>query len=247
MIEKFTLNAQTRSEVGKGASRRLRNGDKIPGIVYGAHKEPASITVVHRELARALENEAFYSHILTLKIDDKSEKVILKDLQRHPFKPRITHIDLQRISEKEAITMRVPLHFHGGDVAPGVKIGGGIISHMQSEVSIRCLPANLPEYIDVDLSHLELNAGVYLSDLKLPKDVELVDLAHGGEDRAVAMVYIPRAATETVETAAAAPAEGEAAAAPAAEGKEKGAAAENKPAAGKPAAAKPAGGKEKGK
>jgi large subunit ribosomal protein L25 len=192
-----------------------------------------------------LENEAFYSHILTLVINDKSEKVILKDLQRHPFKPRITHIDLQRISENEAITMRVPLHFRGGDVAPGVKIGGGIVSHMQSEVSIRCLPANLPEYIDVDLSHLELNAGVYLSDLKLPKDVEIMDLAYGGEDRAVAMVYIPRAVTETAEVAVAAPVEGEAATTPAAEGKEKGAAAEGKPAAGKPAA-KPAG-KEKGK
>lgn len=221
MLEKFTLNAELRSDsdIGKGASRRLRNKSKVPGIVYGAHQAAQPIILDHKEIRMALENEAFYSHILTLNLKGKqAEKVILKDLQRHPFKPRIAHVDLQRISEKEAITMRIPLHFIGGSVAPGVKKDGGSVSHLQSDILVRCLPANLPEYVEVDISSLELNATIHLSDLKLPKDIEIVDLAH--EDRPVVTIYVPRAVVEPTEVIApsAVPSEtgGEAAAAPAA-------------------------------
>lgn len=198
----FTLTATKRSGVGRGASRRLRYADQVPGIIYGAGKAPQAITVEHRPLSHALENEAFYSHILTLELEGATETVVLKDLQRHPFKPRLTHVDFQRVSATEKLTMRVPLHFVGADVAPGVKLGGGIVSHLLSEVEIRCLPANLPESIEVDMSQLNLNDTVHLSDLKLPKDVEVVALAHG-ENKPVVTIYVPRAAVEaTGETAA---------------------------------------------
>jgi large subunit ribosomal protein L25 len=197
MSDAFTLVVTKRDDVGKGASRRLRRADSVPGIVYGAGKEPMSISVDHNALALALANEAFYSHILTLKLDDKEEKVILRDLQRHPYKPRLLHIDLQRISATEKFTMRVPLHFVGGAIAPGVKLGGGLISHLMAEVEVRCLAANLPEFIEVDLSKLELNQTIHLSDLVLSKEVEIVDLVHG-ENKPVATVYIPRAVVEEV-------------------------------------------------
>lgn len=203
MKDAFVIVASARGDLGKGASRRLRHAGKVPGIVYGSGKNPAAITADHNTIYRALQNEAFYSRILTLDIDGKQEKVILRDLQRHPFKPRILHMDLQRISATEKLTMRIPLHFKGGDVAPGVKLGGGLVSHLMPEVEVRCLPADLPEFIEVDLSALELNQAVHLSELKLGKGVELVELLHG-EDKPVATVYIPRAQVEEETTAPAA-------------------------------------------
>lgn len=200
MTDKFTLDATSRADVGKGASRRLRHSGKIPAIIYGANKQPTTINLEHQAVLRALENEAFYSHILTVNLDNKPEKVILRDLQRHPFKPRILHMDLQRISATEKFNMSIPLHFTGETVAPGVKVGGGIISHLLSEVEIRCLPADLPEFVEVDISNLELNQTVHLSDLPLPKGVEIVDLIHN-EDKPVVTIYIPRAVVEE-ETAA---------------------------------------------
>lgn len=217
----FTIDAQSRSDIGKGASRRLRHADSVPAVVYGAKKPPVSITLVHKDIMRALDNEAFFSHILTLNFGKGSEKVVLKDVQRHPYKPRILHIDFLRISENEKLAMNIPLHFTGGDVAPGVKQSGGLISHLMTEVSVRCLPKDLPEYIVIDLSKLELNQAVHLSDITLPKGVEIVDLIHG-EDRPVATVYIPRAIVEAEKPAAAVaaevPAAGEAGAPAAAEG-----------------------------
>lgn len=205
MKDTFTIVATARGDVGKGASRRLRHADRVPAIVYGAGKNPETVSFDHKAIFLALQNEAFYSHILTLDVDGKQEKVILRDLQRHPFKPRITHMDLQRISATEKLTMRIPLHFKGGDVAPGVKLTGGLVSHIMSEVEVRCLPADLPEFIEVDLSHLQLNQSVHLSELKVGKGVEIVELLHG-EDKPVATIYIPRAQAEE-ETAA--PAAGE--------------------------------------
>ena len=195
MKQNFTINATLRGDMGKGASRRLRHANKVPGIVYGAKKEPTSITVEHNALLQLLAHESFYTKILDLDVDGHKEQVVLRDLQRHPFKPRILHLDLQRISATEKITMHIPLHFIGGDVAPGVKVAGGLVSHLIPDVEVRCLPQFLPEFIEVDLSKLELNQTVHLSDLKLRAEVEITALAHG-EDKPVATVYIPRAIVE---------------------------------------------------
>lgn len=220
MTDNFELNATIRSNVGKGASRRLRRDDKVPAIIYGAHSAPQTISLEHNKINKALENEAFYTKILTLNVDGKSEKVVLKSLQRHPYKSKIAHVDFQRISATEKIIMRIPFHFVGADIAPGVKQAGGIVSHLMSQVEIRCLPADLPEFIEVDLSKLELNQTIHLSNLVLPKNVEIIALTHK-EDKPVATVYIPAAVEEEV-AAPTVPVEGEAAAtaegAPATEG-----------------------------
>lgn len=192
----FILNAETRSDMGKGASRRLRHAGKVPAIMYGVGKEPTSITLNHNELAHQLENEAFYSHILTVKVDGKDESAILKDLQRHPGKPVILHVDLQRVSATEKIRVNVPLHFINEETAPGVR-EGGLVTHSISETVVACFPKDLPEFIEVDLGNLELNAIFHLSDIVLPDSVELVELSHGaGHDQAVASIHMPRAAKE---------------------------------------------------
>lgn len=195
MSTNFELQGESRNEFGKGASRRLRRtGNKVPAIIYGGGEPAAAVAFDHNQLSKALENEAFYSHILTIQIDGKKQKAVLKDLQRHPYKPRILHMDLLRITGKEKITMQVPLHFVGEQSAPGVK-AGGIISHLLTTVEVRCLPDNLPEYIEVDLSNLALDDAIHLSNMKLPKGVELVALAHHN-DQTVASIHIPRAAVE---------------------------------------------------
>lgn len=216
MTENFELNATIRSDVGKGASRRLRRDDKVPAIIYGAHAAPQNISLEHHKINKALENEAFYTKILTLNVDGKPEKVVLKSLQRHPYKPKIAHIDFQRISATEKIVMRIPFHFVGADVAPGVKQSGGIVSHLMSQVEVRCLPADLPEFIKVDLSKLELNQAIHLSNLVLPKNVEIIALTHK-EDKPVATIYIPAAIEEEI-AAPTAPVEGETAEAATTEG-----------------------------
>lgn len=204
MADIFELSAETRSEIGKGANRRLRQlASKVPGIIYGAGKQPTPISVSHNSLMNALKNEAFYSHILTLDVDGKSEKVVLKDLHRHPYKPQLIHVDFLRISATEKLYMNVPLHFKGEDVAPGVKIGGGVVSHLMNEIEIRCLPADLPEFIEVDVSNLELNASIHLSELKVPKGVEIVALSHGKEhDQSVVSIHRPHVSTEPEAPAA---------------------------------------------
>lgn len=198
MSANFNLNAELRSEKGKGASRRLRREGKIPVILYGVGSEPVSLTMKHNQLMHSLENEAFYSHILTLIIDGKEEQAVLKDLQRHPFKPAVLHADFMRVSATEKLRMNVPLHFLGEDVAPGVKEGGGVISHLINDVEVSCLAKDLPEFIEVDVSGVELNATVHLSDLILPKGVELVELSHGGEhDQPVVSIHLTRGSIET--------------------------------------------------
>jgi len=180
MSNEFEINAQSREDAGKGASRRLRRTDQVPGIVYGGKSEPKMISLVHNELMLHLEQEAFYSHILNLKIDGKAEQVILKDLQRHPAKPIILHADFQRVLAKSKLRTSVPIHFVGEDVAPGIKIGGAI-SHSITSVEILCLPKDLPEYIEVDMSEMEIGDSVNMSELSLPEGVEIPALAQGEE------------------------------------------------------------------
>ncbi len=216
-MSKYELTAVSRQEFGKGASRRLRRlADQVPAIMYGGGEPAAALSVDHNKLLKALENESFYSHILTIHIDGKAQKAVLKDLQRHPFKPRILHLDLLRITGKEKIHMNIPLHFIGGDVAPGVVEQAGVVSHVLSNVEVRCLPDDLPEFIQVDLSQLKLDESIHLSQLPLTAGVELVALAHG-EDATVATIHMPRIEVEEVATPeeelAAAGAEGEAPAA----------------------------------
>lgn len=211
MSSEFVVSAEPRKDQGKGASRRLRRTGKVPAILYGAGKGPVPLTLDHNELLKQLEKEAFYSHILTIDMGGKKEQAILKDMQRHPAKPFILHMDFMRVSAGEKIRVNVPLHFRGAEMAPGVKIGGGIATHAVTEVEINCLPKDLPEYIDVDLSELELGQSLHLSDITLPKGVELVQLLQGEEhDVAIAAIQATRGAAEAEETEAAAGEEGEA-------------------------------------
>lgn len=193
-MSELVVNAIARQDVGKGASRRLRRvHDQIPAVVYGAGKDPQALTLSHSEILKSLKNDAFYSSILALNIDGKSESVVVKDIQRHPFKPKVTHMDFQRIKAGEKITMSVPLHFLNEDTAPGVKMGGGSISHLATEVEIRCLPKDLPEFIEVDMGAVELDQTIHLSDLKVAKGIELTALGHG-DDAAVANIHEIKAA-----------------------------------------------------
>ncbi|WP_196140614.1 50S ribosomal protein L25/general stress protein Ctc [Aliikangiella sp. G2MR2-5] len=195
MSDSFELNVELREDMGKGASRRLRRlEDKIPGIIYGGGKKPQPISINHPEIIKHLEEEAFYSHILTLKVGSKSEKVILKDLQRHPFKPKVTHADFMRVKATEKLHTSVPLHFLNEDGCPGKK-AGGIISHAITSVEVACLPKDLPEFLEVDLGALELDQVVHLSDIQLPKGVEIVELTHGEDhDQAIVTIHKGRAA-----------------------------------------------------
>jgi large subunit ribosomal protein L25 len=198
----FVLTAELRNDMGKGASRRLRGAGKVPAILYGGHKDPTSISLIHNELQHQLENEAFFSHILTVSLDGNEESAIVKDVQRHPSKPLILHMDLQRVSATENIRVHVPLHFINEATSPGVK-AGGLVTHSLIEVELQCLPKDLPEFIDVDLGNLELNEIVHLTDIKLPAGVEMVELLHGDEhDQAVASIHMPRAAKESTEETA---------------------------------------------
>jgi large subunit ribosomal protein L25 len=211
----FELDAEFRETQGKGASRRLRRDGKVPAIIYGGHLDARALTLSHQKLTLMLDNERFYSTILSLKVGNETQAAILKDVQRHPYKNAIVHVDFQRVEENEKIRIKIPLHFKGEAVSPGVKTQGGIVSHMRNDVEISCLPKDLPEFIEVDLSGLSLNESIHLSQLKIPEGVQLVDLAK--EDSAVAAIHSPRAEEpEPTAAAAAAPAEGAAAAAPAA-------------------------------
>jgi large subunit ribosomal protein L25 len=182
MSTDFTLHAKGREDSGKGASRRLRRlAGEIPAIVYGGKKDPQSLSLIHKDVLKALENEAYYSHIISLDVDGKSQDVVLKDVQRHPAKTVILHLDFLRINKTTALTIRVPLHFINEDNCVGVKKEGGIISHTLSELEVQCLPKDLPEFIEVDVSELALGSTLHISDIKLPKGVESVALSHGSE------------------------------------------------------------------
>jgi large subunit ribosomal protein L25 len=215
----FEVNAEPRSDQGKGASRRLRRTGVVPGIVYGAAQDAQRISLKHDEFMHQLQNEAFFSHILTLKLGGESVKVVLKDLQRHPFRPIILHADFLRIDENKEITMRVPIHFINEGICDGVRNGGGVISHIMNEVEVSCLPRHLPEFITVDMEHIALNQTVHLSDLGMPEGVTNYALKHGGDPtRPVVNVHIPReiVVEEVAPVEAVVVPEGEAAAAAAA-------------------------------
>lgn len=215
----FEVHAEARTDEGKGASRRLRHAGKFPAVVYGAEKDPVSITLDHNQFIRHLEEEAFYAHILTLVVDGKKDQVVLKDLQRHPANDnKILHADFLRVDASHEMTMTVPVHFVGEEAAPGVKAGGQV-SHMITELDIACLPQDLPEYIEADVSKLELDESIHLSELALPKGVSLVALTHHQEeeleegersayDQAVASIHMPRV-QEVEEEAPEAEANGE--------------------------------------
>ena len=178
----FTLNANVRDDLGKGASRRLRrNADLVPAIVYGGNKEPQSISIAARELNKALENEAFYSSIIGLSIDGKVEEVLVKALQRHPAKPRVLHADFQRIVAGQKVTVQVPLHFANEDTCVGVKQEGGMVFRNLPEVEISCLPKDLPDFIEVDLKDLKVGEALHLADLKLPEGLTIPSLALGDD------------------------------------------------------------------
>lgn len=227
----FELKAELRQDkLGKGASRLLRRANLVPAIMYGGGEKPTNIKLVHHDVLKAIENEAFFSRILTVELNDKKYKAILRDLQRHPFKKIVLHMDFQRVSDDEVISMKIPLHFLNGELCEGVK-NGGVISHNISEINIRCQAKNLPQFVAVDLKNLALDQTIHLSELQLPEGVEIPEISLGAQhDLPVVSVHIPKivvedetkaadataaAATATPDANAAAPA---AAAAPKAKG-----------------------------
>tara|TARA_Y100000287_G_C14180391_1_gene334615 strand:- start:303 stop:1022 length:720 start_codon:yes stop_codon:yes gene_type:complete len=176
MSEEFNLIAEMRDDQGKGASRRLRRQGKVPAIIYGAGREPRSLMFDHNKVLQQLEDPSFYSSILNIKVGDKSRAAIVKDIQRHPAKRRILHIDLQRIVEDEKIKMQIPIHYLGEEEAVGVKLGGGTVSKLMTELEITCLPKDLPEFLEVDISELELDQMLNVSDINLPEGTEISEL-----------------------------------------------------------------------
>ena len=219
MKTSFELAAEFREDQGKGASRRLRHLGKVPAILYGGRLEPSALALDHDRLSHMMDDERFYSTILSLKVGDQSQAAVLKDVQRHPWKNQIQHVDLQRVLEDEPIRMKVTLHFRGGAEAIGVRTQGGLLSHLRNDIEVLCLPRNLPEYIEVDVSALEINQVLQLSDLPMPEGVQVAELL-AGRDAPVASIHAPRVEEEvapTVEATAAAATPG---AAPAAETKE---------------------------
>jgi len=203
MSTDFTIHAKGREDTGKGASRRLRRlAGEVPAIVYGGKKAPAQISLSQKDITKALENEAFYSHIISLEVDGKSEDVIIKDLQRHPAKAQVLHMDFFRVSKTTKLQTRAPLHFINEEECVGVKLGGGLIARSMTDIEISCLPKDLPEYIEVDMAEVELGGTVHLSDIKLPKGVESVALSHGDDhDLPVAAVNKPKEVEEISDAA----------------------------------------------
>ncbi len=231
----FTFSAEPRGTQGKGASRRLRHAGKVPAILYGGHHEAESLAIDHRKLLIVIEDERFYSSIVQLQIGERAQPAIVKDVQMHPARNQIVHLDLQRVVENEPIRLHLPIHFKGEAASPGVKTQGGVVSHMMTDVEIACLPKDLPEFLELDLSEMNINDTKFLSDIPLPPGVTIPHLAH--RNAPVVSIHSPRVAEPepTAEAAAAAPVEGAAPAAP-------GAAA---PAAAAPAAAETGKGEQK--
>jgi len=222
MAKSHLINVEKRNDEGKGARRRLRRAGVVPAIVYGGELKPVSIQLQHKDVWHASQSEWFYSSILDLSLGGDVQKVLLRDMQRHPFKQLVLHLDFQRVNENEAIRVRVPLHFLNQEVSPAGKTSGIVITHEINEVEISCLPRNLPEYIEIDLSELGIDDIIHLSELKLPEGVEIPELRLGKEhDHAVVVAREVREEAEpapaeaaAVEAAPAAPA-AKAAAAPA--------------------------------
>jgi large subunit ribosomal protein L25 len=184
--------ATSRKEQGSSASRRLRRAGQVPGIVYGGNVEPTAVAIEHNPLYHSLRVEAFHSSILDMELDGKTEQVLLRDVQWHPYKPLVMHIDFQRVAAGEKITVKVPLHFVNQEISPAVKLSAAIVGHVVNEIEITCLPKDLPSFIEVDLSNLETTQTVHASDIKLPAGVSLAQ--HGGENPAIVTVTVPAGA-----------------------------------------------------
>ena len=210
---KIEFNANKRELQGTGASRRLRRTGKVPGILYGGGTAAEPIELDHNVLFHSLKQEAFHASILTMNLDGQKQQVLLRDYQMHAFKPQVLHIDFQRVAADKKIHMKVPLHFVNADIAPGVKLQGGVVSHVMNELSIICLPADLPEFVEVDLKDVSVGHSLHVKDLNLPKGVEAV--LYRNENPVVATITVPRGTTEADLAAGAAAAEAAPAAAPA--------------------------------
>ncbi len=208
------LNVTLREDKGKGASRRLRHANTLPGILYGGSKDPVSITLQQKDVQYRLPDESFYSQVLSLNIEGKAEDVLIRDIQHHPYKMEVMHMDFIRVDAKKVVHIFSQLHFIGEDVSPGAKTEDGVINHVMTEVELECLPKNIPEFIEVDLSEMHVGDVIHLSDLKLPEGVEVLALKQGEEhDTAVVGMHVRKVAVEEVEEGAP-----EAPAAPAIEG-----------------------------
>jgi len=214
----FELSAEPRGDQGKGASRRLRHAGKVPAILYGGHADARNLSLEHTRLLGLIDNEKFYSSIISVNVGSEKQAAIVKDVQMHPARNAVLHVDLQRVNENEKIRLHLPIHFKGEAISPGVKSQGGVVSHLMQDVEVVCLPKDLPEFLELDLSAMNLNDTLFLADIQLPAGVTVSALAHG-RNAPVVSIHAPRAAepepTAEETTTAAAPAEG-AAAAPAA-------------------------------
>ncbi|MEM8984487.1 MAG: 50S ribosomal protein L25/general stress protein Ctc [Pseudomonadota bacterium] len=214
MSDKLDLVAEIREDQGKGASRRLRRQGKVPAILYGGNRPPRALTLDHNKLLRQMQEESFYSSVLTIKAGERTQPAIVKDIQRHPAKQQILHIDLQRILEDERIRMNVPLHFLNEETAVGIKQNGGVASKLMTEVEITCLPADLPEYFEIDVADVDVDQMLHLTDIKTSGSVEIVQLAQGDDhDQPIFAVNMPKRTTASDDDVdGEAPAEGDAAA-----------------------------------
>ncbi|MDA0678951.1 MAG: 50S ribosomal protein L25/general stress protein Ctc [Proteobacteria bacterium] len=215
MKQDLNLIAELREDQGKGASRRLRREGKVPAIIYGGGRPPRMLAFDHNRVIQQLEHESFFSSILTIKVGDKNQAAIVKDIQRHPAKNRIMHMDFQRIVDDEKIRMKVPIHYLNADTSIGVKKNGGSVSQLITDIEVSCLPKDLPEYFEVDIAELDLNQMLHLSDIKLPAGVEIPELAHGPEhDHAIVSIHVIKAVSVEDDVEDAADAESAAAAVP---------------------------------
>ena len=220
MSKSFTVGAETRNDQGKGASRRLRRAGQVPAILYGGKGEPSNITLNQLSLLTMIDNEKFYSSIINIKLDGKDQQAIVKDVQMHPAKAQVLHVDLQRVLADQPIRLHLPIHFLNQNTCPGVKTQGGQVSHLRTDIEISCLPKDLPEALEVDMAGMHLNDTIFLKDIKVPPGVTIPELATGREIPVVS-IHAPRAeeAEPVVEAAAAAAPAADAKAAPAADGK----------------------------
>ena len=198
MSTNFELNAKARDVFGTNASRRLRRLDQVPAMIYGGDQDNEAVLLDHHEIMHNLEVEAFHSAIISLNTGSGSQQVILREVQHHRYRPRLVHVDFQRIKATERLHMKIPLHFEGVDEAPGVKVEEGIFSPLMTELDITCLPKDLPEYIEIDVSALGINDVIHLSSVELPEGVELTVVLHEGEDPSVVTVMPPRTIEEEV-------------------------------------------------
>ena len=199
MSTQYEIQAFARTDKGKTSSRRYRRDGKVPAVIYGAGKDNQNLLLNHNEIKHNLDSEGFQAAIVDIKTEKGTEQVIVRDVQMHPYRAQVMHVDFQRVSATEKLHIAVPLHFIGGEECPGVYNEGGIESHLINEVDIECLPADLPEFLEVDISNLNLHESAKLTDVKVPEGVVITALLHEGEDQAVATILAPKVIEEEEE------------------------------------------------